>query len=187
MVYTGVIQGKSVYLKSAQMCDLEFTYEIRQDRERTKYMHQVNKGLETQRKWLEKQLMRPGDIFLIVYDKAGERIGTNSIYHIDGENATGEIGRTILNGNPIQNLEANVLSYEFAFYELGLEVLYAEVMQGNNAALGVIVRHGGEEIRREYSNELDCEMIYFEIRKKEYDKKRDGLLKLVNRFAGRDK
>ena len=64
MIYDGIIDGKTVYLRSTTMYDLEFTYEIRQDWERTKYMHAVTGGLEAQKQWLESQMADPDDYFL---------------------------------------------------------------------------------------------------------------------------
>lgn len=186
MLYDGTIVGKTVYLRSATMDDLEFTYEIRQDRERTKYMHAVTGGLEAQRQWLEHQMAAPGDYFFVVYDKkSGKRIGTASIYRINPECTEGKTGRSIFNGNPIQNLETFYLFYEFAFYGLGLQRLYAEILRNNLASVGSVFRMGGEKVSQEYNEEFKDYMEYYVTQKSEYAKRREGLKKLVDRFADR--
>lgn len=185
MLYNRAIQGDSIILRSAQMVDLEFTFEIRQDKEKTKYMHSIGESIETQRKWLEKQIARPGDYFFIVYDKKDNRIGTCSVYNVNISKKEAEIGRNLLCGTPIQNLEALTLIHEFAFYELNLEKLHVKILSENISSVGVTIRMGGEEVGREYNEEFQMDMIYYIIKKEEYEKEQGKLKELINRFTRR--
>lgn len=186
MVYEKMIYGKSVDMHSATMEDLEFTYEIRQDKNRTKYMHPVNEGLNAQKKWLENQMEAPGDYFFIVKNHAGKRIGTCSVYSIDAEKRTGEIGRNILNGNPIENFEALVMIHEVAFYELGLARVYARILKDNLPSIGVTMRMGGQEVGHIFDPDLQTDILLYEIAKETYMQKRDRLLGLCKRFGERN-
>lgn len=185
MVYSKVIYGKSVDMRSATMEDLEFTYEVRQDKERTKYMHPVTGGIEAQEKWLRRQLVEPGDYFFIVCDKSGNPIGTNAVYQIDEKMHEGLLGRTLLNGNPIQNYEALIMIYEFAFYTLHLDKVKADILEENKASTGVTKHLGGREKEIIYDRELGRDMIRFEIKKDDYEKNKERLHSILDRFAGR--
>lgn len=185
MVFGKIIYGNSVDMRSATIEDLEFTYEIRQDKERTKYMHPVDGGIEAQEKWLRRQFAEPGDYFFIVCDKSGNSIGTNAVYQIDEKKHEGLLGRTLLNGNPIQNYEALIMIYEFAFYTLHLDKVKADILEENKASTGVTKHLGGREKEKIYDKELGRNMIRFEIKKDDYEKKREQLHSILDRFAGR--
>ena len=185
MIYDKVIYGNSVDMRSATMEDLEFTYEIRQDRERTKYMHPVTGGLEAQEKWLKGQLTEPGDYFFIVCDKSGHPIGTNAVYQIDERKHEGILGRTLLNCNPIQNYEALIMIYEFAFYILDLVKVRADILEGNKASVSVTEHLGGREIGRDYDEEFNMDIISYEIKREDYEKIKKQLHSVLERFSGR--
>lgn len=180
-----MIEGKSVCLKPATVEDAKYTYEIRQDQERTKYMHLVNGGVEGQKKWIENQRRTEGDYFFVVYSSDGLPLGTESVYDIDADTNEGEIGRAILNGNPTQNMEALILIHEFAFCSLGLKRLRVSVLAGNTASIGVTLRFGGVENHREYSDEFQCELIWFDIYQDAYLKRRGQFIRLIDRFGCR--
>ena len=71
MVLDHVIEGRSVRLRSACLADVEFTYNIRQDKEKIQYLHQVSGTLKEQEEWLTKQRERQGDYFFVVETKEG--------------------------------------------------------------------------------------------------------------------
>ena len=177
------IEGKSVYLSPATIEDADFTYRIRQDKERTKYMHRVEGGVEAQKNWINNQREREGDYFFVVFTSEGMPIGTASAYNINNNEA--EIGRVLLNGNKIQNIEALVLIYDFAFYHIKVDMIKAEIAVDNIASLGVALRMGGVETYRDYNEEVSSEMVWVEVYKEEYFKRHDGLIKLIDRFGNR--
>ncbi len=179
------IQGKSIYLLPASIDDAEFTFNIRQDPERTKFLHRVSGGLDCQQEWIANQIKRPGDYFFVVYSREGQAIGTDSVYNIDYKKKEAEHGRTILNGNPIQNMEAIIATYDFAFYDLDMELLWASCTVDNTPSIGEVKRLGGIEVSREWDKELDKELIIFNVLKKDYDARHNDFLRLIDRFGDR--
>ena len=180
MIYQGQISGKWVTLKSASLDDLEFTYDIRQDKERTKYMHRVDSGLDAQKEWLEWQMAEPQDYFFVVRNKAGEPIGTYSIYNMRENKREAEIGRAILNGNAIENYETILLIRDFAFHELCLDKLISIILCNNKKSIGIVVKSGGIECRRVYDEHLNTDLIYYETTIEEYEKRRPKLMEVLN-------
>ncbi len=149
-------------------------------------MHALSGGIEAQKSWLRSQIETTDSFFLIACDLAGNPLGTYAIYEIDQEKRTGEIGRALLLGNPLQNLEIIYLVHEFAFFNLGLEVIYTDVFEGNTAAIGVNRQVGGIEIERTHNAEFDMENIRFRISKGNYLEKREKIKQLVDRFGKRE-
>jgi RimJ/RimL family protein N-acetyltransferase len=132
MVYDDKIVGKYVYLKSAEINDAQFTLDLRQNSELTKYLPRLNISLEQQKDWIRSQREKVGDYFFVAWTNADKPIGTVSIYNIEGE--TSESGRLALIGDPIQNTEASYLLFKFAFDILGLKKVTGYIMDGNKRA-----------------------------------------------------
>lgn len=134
MVYEGVIEGKYVDLRSCAEDDAEFTMNIRQDPEFANCFPPLNINLDQQKEWIRKQRKKEGDYFFVVFDKEGKRIGTISIYDVKGDRA--ESGRLAIKGaNPFQAIEAQILSFRFAFGYLGLECIDGYIFADNNKAI----------------------------------------------------
>ena len=180
------LTGQKVYLKSADIEDTAYTYQVRQDVNRTKYMHAVTGGIESQKKWLENQIADKDSYFFVVRTKEGKPIGTYGLYDLDFQKKTGEIGRAILNGTPVENLEAIYLVHEFAYFDLELDKLYTECFEDNTAAVGVNTQVGGVEIGRNHMDGFgNLENIHFEITRENYLCKRAHIKSLVDRFNSR--
>ena len=119
MVYDKVIEGKYVNLRSVDTEYAAFTLSLRQDPELTKYLPKLDITVDQQRNWITKQREKEGDYFFVIMDKGNNRIGVIGIYDI--KNGQGETGRIAIKGNSFQSIEAQLLSFDFAFDELGLE------------------------------------------------------------------
>lgn len=183
MVIEKPITGKLVKLRSVCVNDAEYTFKIRQDKEKTKYLHAVEGSIGSQEKWIEEQQKRLGDYFFLVLDIQNNPIGTYSVYNIAFDKSKAETGRAILYGNPAQNLETILLFFDFCFIEQSILNLYSYTAKENTNANGVAKRLGGSVIRCEYDSELGLEMETFLICKKSYLKNREKLEKLVNHFT----
>lgn len=142
MVYDGVLEGKYVDLRSCTEEDAEFTREIRKDPEIVKFLPAIDNTLEQQKTWIRHQREKEGDYFFVVWDKEGNRLGTISIYDVNGKHA--ESGRlAIKSKNPFQALEAQILSFRFAFGELGLECIDGFIFADNDRAIRFNQQFGG--------------------------------------------
>ncbi len=133
MVFDKVIEGRYVDLRSATEDDAEFTLAIRQDPEIYKYLTFVGNTIEQQTEWINQQRQKDGDYFFVVWDKEGQRIGTNGIYDINGDHA--EAGRLAIRGNAFQSIEAQLLSLHFAFNDLNFSEVVSFIYEDNQRAL----------------------------------------------------
>lgn len=132
MVVEGKLEGKYVYLESADIADAEFTLSLRQDSLLTKYLPRLDISLGQQKEWIKSQRKKDGDYFFVVRANDGEPIGTTSIYNVNGD--TSEGGRLALIGDSIQNTEASLLLYRFAFNTLRLKNITGYIVDGNKRA-----------------------------------------------------
>ena len=125
------LSGKYIYLRSVAIEDAEFICDIRGNAELCKYVHAVAPDVEKQRKWIAEQIDRAGDYYFVMCTHDGTRIGLASIYGIDAEERCAEFGRWVSVGNAIQNVESVILSFDFAFENLGLDYVYMRTMMDN--------------------------------------------------------
>lgn len=144
MVYDGVIEGKYVDLRSCTEDDAEFTRDIRRDPEFSKFFPVLDNTIEQQKTWIKHQREKKGDYFFVVWNKAGERIGTISIYDVEGEYA--ESGRlAIKSNNPFDAIEAQILSFRFAFGVLGLNCINGFIFADNERAIRFNQQFAGKQ------------------------------------------
>lgn len=177
------IIGKSIIIRTANSEDAEFTFNIRQDREKTKYMPQLAGTIDSQKLWLQKQRESNDCYFFVVESKDGEKIGVYSLYNIS--NGTAESGRAILNGNPIQNMEANIMLYEFAFCIIHLNCVTMEIFSNNNSAIGVSQKVGAVETKRTFSEKYNDYIVEMKVTYDQYMERREKLMNLISRFGDR--
>lgn len=181
MVWNETVEGVYVRLRSAQLEDAQFTYEIRQDKEKTRYIHSIKGSVDNQREWLREQREREGDYFFIVETKGGDLIGTTAVYNIHGDE--GEGGRILLYGTPVQNAEATLLGYDFAFYVYGLKRLWLTVHEENIHVQGYVKKFGAREEYRKYSDDMGANLIYYVVTEERYQKKRQRIMKSIELLA----
>jgi len=132
MVYDDVIKGRYVYLQSAAEEDAEFTLTLRQNPTLTKYLPRLDISVEQQKKWIALQREKWGDYFFVVWNYSNQPIGTVSIYNVVDEKS--ESGRLALIGNALENTEATMLLFQFAFEILGLKEVTGYIIDGNKRA-----------------------------------------------------
>ena len=141
MFYDGLLQGRYVDLRSVEEGDAEFTLEIRQDPEFTRFLPRIENTLEQQKNWIQHQRNKEGDYFFVVQNKAGERIGTIGLFDVTDTQCEG--GRLSIRGNPLESIEAQFLSFQFAFEKLHLQEVINYIYMENERALRFSMLFGG--------------------------------------------
>ncbi len=176
MVYNRVIHGRFVDLRSITMEDAQFSYSIRMDEKNKDVVGQVASSVEEQRKFIEWQMLQPGDYYFVVLNKQGERIGLIGVYDI--HDGIGEVGREVNCGSPVESMEAEVLLNQFIKEELKLE-RYCSVVYAHNKRQLSLIRKCGYEIEREIERN-GIPSYYFEYKTQiDYMKKTKKLLEKI--------
>ena len=185
MVYDGVIEGKTVRLRSIRESDAEATYRMRTDPAKTQYIHASRGTVEDQRDYIRKQITEPGDYLFVVEDLSGKPIGMKGLYHYDPEKAEIESGRFIGYGSQIQNIEALKLGFEFAFDVLKVNKIKMSALENNAGMLSIQKRLGAVFTGEREETELGFDNLFSELYKADYEAKKPSIDQLINRFAGR--
>ena len=161
------LEGRYVVLRSCTEDDAEYTRALREDPEFVKFLPPLENTVEEQKAWIRHQRQKEGDYFFVVWDKEGNRIGTISIYDIEGDHA--ESGRLAIKGsNPFQGLEAQILVFRFAFGQLGLSYVDGFIFADNDRAIRFNKKFGGIQYPPE-AGEDGRLIIRFENRRKEFE------------------
>lgn len=144
MAITNTIHGHFVDLRCADIGDAEFTLKIRNDPMQTQYVPRVNNTIENQRLWIARQRSKEGDYFFVILDKEANPVGTISCYDINSDDYNCEVGRYLSYGDPIQNVEAILLLYDFVFDVLNLKTIIMEIDNRNKRVINMHKKFGVE-------------------------------------------
>lgn len=185
MVYDGVIEGKTVRLRSVRESDAEATYKMRSDPEKTRFIHAAQGTVEDQKNYIRKQMNEPGDYLFLIEDLEYNPIGMKGLYHYNPEKSEIESGRFIGYGSQIQNIEALKLGFEFAFYTLKVNRINMCALENNSGMLSIQERLGAVLTGKRQSTELGFDNIFSVLTKDAYEEKKPSIDRLIDRFAGR--
>lgn len=130
------INGKKVTLRCINSTDAEFIVAIRSDPD----LNQLSVGaisIDIHRKWYEEYLEKENDVYWVVLNQiTGEKIGTTALYNIDMISRKAESGRTILL-REYREFAFDILYtvFNYAFYDIGLNKIYAKVRENEKSIL----------------------------------------------------
>lgn len=141
MFYEEILEGRYVDLISATVKDVEFTWNIRRDPNFAIFFPKFDNTLEQQKAWICSQRNEPGDYFFVIWDKEGNRIGVIGLYNIKKDEC--EAGRIAVRGNAFQSIEAQMLSFTFAFDILNVDKTISYIYADNERALRFSKLFGG--------------------------------------------
>jgi len=129
--------------KKLEESDLELVLEWRTSEHVTKFMYtDIEKNMENQRKWFNRISQDDSQFYWIIqYNQ--HPIGLISLNQIDRVNKKATFGYYLgdLNYSIIAG-RIHPYLYNFAFFELGLNKLYAEVMEGNEGMMKMHLHYG---------------------------------------------
>ena len=82
---TAKIVGEFINMRIAEVEDADFTLLARQNKEKNKYIPQLQITIEQQKEWIRKQIESDDCYFFVIERKDGEKIGTFSLYDIQND------------------------------------------------------------------------------------------------------
>lgn len=180
MIYDKMICGRYVDIRSASLDDAEQTLKLRQDPQKTIFLHQLDNEIDKQKRWLKNQIEKTGDYFFVILDKKNEIIGTIGIYDIEGKK--GQSGRLLSYGNSVQSFEGMLLAIRFAFDYLVLDELWGDVDARNTTALEFNKMFGFRFDKLVYDSELNRQVHHGTL----YESDFENYAKKIERFIYRN-
>lgn len=180
MIYDNTIFGKYIRLRSIVPEDAPATLAMRQDKEKTKYLHPVDNDIRKQIKWIEMQNKREGDyLFLAISNKSDSPVGMFGIDSTEGR--IGHAGRLLMFGNPLESMEINILVFRFAFEYLRVDLLEGEVDSRNSSAIRIDKEFGFILQEPVYDEELDRMAHSCSLAKADFYRRLEKINKMVYR------
>lgn len=174
-----MITGENINLREIEESDLPKMVEWRnKDRIRKCFFSQELLTLDKQKVWFKEYLKKDDDRIFIIETKDNIPIGTVGLKDIDLKDGKAEFGRTMIGedeylGKGLAKSAAAALM-TYAFGEMGLEMLYLEVLGGNKAAINLYEKCGFCEERAGRRSILidgeHCAVMTMTVLKDEYRK-----------------
>lgn len=155
-----LISGKNINMRTVELNDADFIYEMRQNQSKTKYLSHVSGTVEDQKNWIINYKHREKDkkeFYFIIETKKGEKLGLVRLYDFQ-ENSFCWGSWLIKDTAPKSTaIESALQVYEFGFYELGFDQSHFDVRKGNDKVIAFHKRFGAKIVKE---NDLDYFFIY---------------------------
>jgi len=148
--------------------DMELVLEWRTSEHVTTYMYtDIEKNLDRQYAWFDKITKDPTQYYWII-EYRDTPIGLISMVDLNREHGRASLGFYIGDLN-YARLAGHVHAYlyNFAFFELGLNKLSAEVMEGNEGIMKIHLHHGFKQVgmyqKHIFKYDRYHDVYYFEL------------------------
>ena len=183
MVYDRIIKGKTVLLRSIEESDAEETFKLRNDPDKSKFVNKSSGTIEGQRTFIIQQRQKPNDYLFVIEDLFGKTIGMKGVYNYDPELKTVETGRFMSYGTPVQNTEALLISFDFAFNILKCNEINMSALEKNTIMRSMQDNFGVAVTHKEYDINFNDFHVYSVLNKAMYLEKRNRIIKIIDRFS----
>jgi RimJ/RimL family protein N-acetyltransferase len=165
MIIAEPLYGKFTNMRSVAEDDAEFILKLRLDSYNSQFINKTENNLEKQIEWIRLQRLRPDDYYFLFTDKENNKAGVISLYNIGDKVA--ESGRFISFGSSVQNMEAVLMHFDYAYHELGINLVHFTVSKINKKVANMWKRLGIPMAGETTANGTDS--YYFELAKVDYE------------------
>lgn len=161
-----IIQGKNINLKTVEVLDASFIYNMRKDEKKTIYLSKVEGTIDTQKEWIKNYKEREEkkqEFYFVIESKNNEKLGLVRLY--DFKDSSFCWGSWLIKENAPKStaIESALQVYEFAFYNLKFKKSHFDVRKDNKKVIAFHKRFGAEIIDK---NEID---YFFNFKKENYE------------------
>ena len=175
-----IIKGKNIILRTVEIVDAKFIFEMRQNEAKTKYLSKVSGDIETQIEWIEKYKTREKEnkeYYFVIETKSREKLGLVRMYDfkiIDQKKSFCWGSWIIKDGAPKTTaIESALQIYEFGFKKQNFDMSHFDVRKGNDKVIAFHKRFGAKNISEDELN------YYFYFFKEDYEKTREKYRKYL--------
>jgi RimJ/RimL family protein N-acetyltransferase len=160
------ITGKNINLRTVEIDDADFIYEMRQNQEKTKYLSKVIGTVESQKEWIKNYKQRENEqkeFYFLIESKNEEKLGLVRMYDFQADSFCW--GSWLIKEDAPKStaIESALQIYEFGFYKLGFEKSHFDVRKGNDKVIAFHQRFGANIVDKD---ELD---YFFNFEKSDYE------------------
>lgn len=158
--------GKNINLRTVEIFDAEFIFEMRQNQKKTKYLSKVTGTVESQRDWIINYKHREEvkkEFYFIIESKNKDKLGLVRIYDFKEDSFCWGSWLIKEDAPKTTAIESALQIYEFAFYTLNFSRSHFDVRIGNDKVIAFHQRFGAKIIDE---NGLD---YFFNFEKSDYE------------------
>lgn len=160
-----IIQGKNIKMRTVELDDAEFIYEMRQKRPKTRYLSVIESDVDSQREWImqyKKREMEANEFYFVIEDFDNNRYGLVRMYDFQGVSFCW--GSWLLKDDSPKTMaiESALQVYEFGFYQLNFDKSHFDVRKENERVVAFHQRFGAELVGEDDVN------YYFNFDKNQY-------------------
>ena len=161
-----LLSGKNINLRTVEIEDAEFIYNMRQNQNKTKYLSRVTGTVESQKEWIKNYKQREEEkkeFYFVIESKDKEKLGVVRMYDFQDESFCW--GSWLIKEDAPKStaIESALQIYEFGFYSLGFEKSHFDVRKGNDKVIAFHQRFGAKIVSED---ELD---YFFNFQKSDYE------------------
>lgn len=161
-----IITGKNINLRTVEIDDADFIYQMRQNREKTKYLSKVIGTVESQKVWIEnykKSEKVEKEFYFVIESKDKEKLGLVRMYDFKEDSFCWGSWLIKEDAPKTTAIKSALQIYEFGFYKLGFKKSHFDVRKGNDKVIAFHKRFGAKIV---YENQLD---YFFNFQKSDYE------------------
>ena len=161
--------------------DAEFVYRLRSDKTLSKYIHDIEGGVDNQREWIRKYKEREkrGEEYYFIFFKDGEPIGLNRLYSFHDKTYTGGSWIMVPGSSASDVLAVPMIMREIAFetLEMEFEDNYDACHVDNKKVIKFNLRFGCKIYK--HFQDVKGEYVAMSLTKEDFEKNKPRLLKLL--------
>ena len=160
------IVGKNINLRTVEIDDADFIYEMRQNQDKTKYLSKIIGTVESQKEWIKNYKQRENEkkeFYFVIESKNEEKLGLVRMYDFQEESFCWGSWLIKEDAPKTTAIESALQIYEFAFYKLSFDKSHFEVQKGNDKVVAFHKRFGAKIV-----NENEKE-FFFNFEKTDYE------------------
>ena len=161
-----LLSGKNINLRTVEIEDAEFIYNMRQNQNKTKYLSKVTGTVESQKEWIKNYKQREDkqkEFYFLIESKNSEKLGLVRMYDFNNDSFCWGSWLIKENAPKTTAIESALQIYEFGFYKLGFERSHFDVRKENNKVVSFHQRFGAKIIDED---SLD---YFFNFEKSDYE------------------
>ena len=161
-----LLSGKNINLRTVEIEDAEFIYNMRQNQNKNKYLSKVTGTVESQKEWIKNYKQREEnkkEFYFVIESKDKEKLGLVRMYDFQDDSFCWGSWLIKEDAPKTAAIESALQIYEFGFYNLGFEKSHFDVRKGNDKVISFHQRFGAKIVDED---ELD---YFFNFEKSDYE------------------
>jgi len=161
-----IVFGKNIQLRTVEVEDAEFIFEMRQNQDKIKYLSKVIGTVESQKEWIKNYKQREEEkkeFYFVIESKNEKKLGLIRMYDFKKDSFCWGSWLIKEDAPKTTAIESALQIYEFGFYNLGYKKSHFEVQKGNDKVIAFHQRFGAIII------DEDDKEVFFNFEKKNYE------------------